>query len=356
MRVFRRLVLSAAFMRILAASFCTALALTTAEACTVESAVDAKYFASIQSEGDRAKQSLKVLDRLGALNDKAKDPKKPIGEQLTIAEADEFSRLTQRQAAMMLQSLIESAYQRDLKVIKQTFDIANGLYVNGREPSEKNPQSYYFGLLVVLRMVDQANARKESVSTPAAVSDCSIEVALHTVERESLERIGRMDVNSDVSHLTTIQNRSPKGPDGAIDRARMSYEDRAALERLERKLAPAFREHQFISDLELLKGLTRMAELKYQLQKKDAMDSGGDINAVGQSMDRERLEKRDELFMRVLKKIADDIPSEWTKQMSAATRSADPAEVPSRAKEQRNARPAKSAPAKQVSPVARKLQ
>ena len=139
-------------MRILAASLCAALALTRAEACTVESAVGDKTFASIQSDGDRAEQSLKVLGRLRALTLKAKDPKKPVGEQLTVAEADEFSRLTQRQAAMTLQSLIESSYQRDLRVIKQTFDVANGLYLNGREPSEKDPQSYYFGLLSALRM------------------------------------------------------------------------------------------------------------------------------------------------------------------------------------------------------------
>ena len=134
-------------MRILAASLCAALVLTPAEACTVESAVDQTYFASIQSEGDRAEQSLKVLNKLRVLTEKAKDPKKSVGEQLTLTEADEFSRLTQRQAAMMLQSLIEFAHQRDLKVIKQTFDVANGLYVNGREPSEKDPQSYFFGLL-----------------------------------------------------------------------------------------------------------------------------------------------------------------------------------------------------------------
>ena len=112
----------------------------------------------------------------------------------------------------------------------------------------------------------------------------------------------------------------------------MRYEDKAALERLERKLAPAFREHQFVADLELLKGLARMAELKHQLQKKDAIDSGGDINAVGQSMDRERL-KRDQLILAILKKIADDIPSEWSKNMPAATQSSDPAAVPSQAKE-----------------------
>jgi hypothetical protein len=118
------------------------------------------------------------------------------------------------------------------------------------------------------------------------------------------------------------------------------------LERLERKLAPAFREHQFVSDLEVLKGLARMAELKHQLQKKDATDSAGDINAIGRSMTRERLERRDELFLAVLKKIADNIPSEWSKNMDAATRSAEPVAAPSQAKELRNARPAKSAPAK----------
>ena len=344
-------------MRILAASLCAALVLTRAEACTVELAVDQTYFASIQSDGDRAEQSLKVLNKLRVLTEKAKDPKKSVGEQLTVTEADEFSRLTQRQAAMMLQSLVESSHQRDLKVIKQTFDIANGLYVNGREPSEKDPRSYFFGLLVVLRLVDQANERKDSVSTPTALSDCSIEVALHTVELESLERIGRMDVNNDVSQLTAIQKRSPKSPDGAIDRGHMRYEDKAALERLERKLAPAFREQQFVSDLELLKGLARMAELKHQLQKKDAIDSGGDINAVGQSMDRERLEKRDQLLLAILKKIADDIPSEWSKNMQAVTRSADPAPAPSQAKKQRNAQPAKSsASVKQVSPPVAKSQ
>jgi hypothetical protein len=185
---------------------------------------------------------------------------------------------------------------------------------------------------------------------PKARSDCSVEVALHTVEVEGLARLGRMNVN-DVGQLSAIQNRSPKSPDRAIDRARMHYDDKAVLERLERKLAPAFRERQFVADLELLKGLTRMAELKHQLQKKDAIDSGGDIDAVGQSMDRERLEKRDQLFLAILKKIADDIPSEWSKDMQAVSRSADPAAAPSQAKEQRNARPARSsAPAKQVSP------
>jgi len=345
-------------MRILAASLCAALAaLTTAEACTVESAVTDKYFASIQSEGDRAEQSLKVIGRLRALTGKAKDSKKSVGEQLTVAEADEFSRLTQRQASMMIYSLIDSSHQRDLKVIKQTFDVANGLYGNGREPTEKDPQYYYFGLLAGLRLLDQdAEYRaKETVSTPKAASDCSVEVALHTIEMESVERIGQMNVKNELTQLSVIQNRSPKSPNGAIDRGLMRYEDKAALERLERKLAPVFREHQFVSDIELLKGLVRMAELKHQLQKKDAIDSGGDINAIGQSMARERLEKRDDFMLAILKKIADDIPSEWSKNMQAVTRSADPAE-PSQAKEQRNARPAKSAPVKQVSPPATKLQ
>lgn len=340
-------------MRILAVLFCGALALSRAEACTVESAVGQTSFALIASAGDRAKQSLKVLERLRTLNEKGKDPKKSIGEQLTLAEADEFSRLTQRQAAMMLQDLIESSYQRDLNVIKQMFEMANGLYVNGREPAEKSPQYYYFGLLVGLRLLDESAEykAKDSVSTPKVRSECSLEVALHTIEMESVERINGMNLSSDLTQLSAIKNRSPKTANGAIDRELMRYEDRAALERLERRLAPAFREHQFVADLEILKGLTRISELKYQHQKKDAVDSGGDIKAVGQSLDRESLDKRSQLFLAVLKKIADDVPSEWSKNMGAATQSVDAAKasatqpleaakVPSKS----NLRPTKSSP------------
>ena len=241
-------------MRILAASLCAALVLTRAEACTVESAVDQTYFASIQSDGDRAEQSLKVLNRLRVLTEKAKDPKKSVGEQLTVTEADEFSRLTQRQAAMMLQSLVEFFASTRLEGHQTDIRYRQWSVRERARALRERPTVLFFGLLVVLRLVDQANERKDSVSTPTALSDCSIEVALHTVELESLERIGRMDVNNDVSQLTAIQKRSPKGSDGAIDRGHMRYEDKAALERLERKLAPAFREQQFVSDLELLKG------------------------------------------------------------------------------------------------------
>ena len=59
-------------------------------------------------------------------------------------------------------------------------------------------------------------------------------------------------------------------------------------------------------------------------------------------MERVRLENRDQLLLTILKKIADDIPSEWSKDMQAVTRSADPATAPSQSKEQRDVRPAKS--------------
>ena len=63
-------------MRILAASLCAALVLTRAEACTVKSAVDQTYFASIQSDGDRAEQSLKVLKQTPSTYRESERPKK----------------------------------------------------------------------------------------------------------------------------------------------------------------------------------------------------------------------------------------------------------------------------------------
>ena len=44
------------------------------------------------------------------------------------------------------------------------------------------------------------------MSTPTALSDCSIEVALHTVEMENLERLGGKQLSNDFGQLTAIQN------------------------------------------------------------------------------------------------------------------------------------------------------
>lgn len=297
-----------------------------------------------------------MLKRLEALNSKAKDPKKPVGGQLTMAEADEFSRLTQRQAAMMIHDLIESGHVRDIEVIKESFEMTSAAFVSGREPSEKDPKYARYSMVVAMRFLDWAPEfkQKELVTEPASMTPCTLEVALHKVEVESIERFAKMQVNSDIQTFNALKDRLPKDAQGNPDRAQMRQEDKNLYERLERKLAPAFREREFIVDLENLKGISRMAVMKYELQKRDAINSGGDIQALGQSMDRQNLDMRQKFFLLILKKIADDNPSEWSKNMELMTKtmSGDTA-APAQATAPKSAvRPARTAPAPQPMNIA----
>jgi len=54
--------------------------------------------------------------------------------------------------------------------------------------------------------------------------------------------------------------------------------------------------------------------MKYELGKKDAVDSGGDTNAVGKSVQALALDGRAQMGFGMLEKIADKYPSDWFKQ------------------------------------------
>lgn len=328
-------------MRLLAGIFCAALASSNAIGCTVEEAVNRIILTEITTAGDRARQSLAVLNDLGRLNAKAKDSKKPLSEQLSTTDAAEFGRLSQRQAMMMLYDLIESGHVRNSKVIREIYDVANNLYLGRREPGEKDREYSRYLVLIGLRFMDEIPElkRQNEISVPQSFAVCTLEVGLHSVEQESLEKISKIDLTKDVAELNAISARSKKTPEGKIDRPQLKHEDRAALERLERKMAPALRERQFIADLENLKELTRTADLKYQMQKKDAVDSGGDIKAVGMSIDAMDLDMRTKFYLGLLKKIADDVPSEWSTNMEKMTDAVKDNAAPVKPNSPRSAKP-----------------
>jgi hypothetical protein len=77
-----------------------------------------------------------ILQQLTTINEKAKDANAPIGPQLSIEDADRYSKLTQRQLAIQLHQMLESAYGRDYKIIGELFTLVGKLYVRGKEPAD----------------------------------------------------------------------------------------------------------------------------------------------------------------------------------------------------------------------------
>jgi hypothetical protein len=101
----------------------------------------------------------------------------------------------------------------------------------------------------------------------------------------------------------------------------LSPQDRAVYDSIVRTaLAPAQHEQSFIGDIEGLKNIVRAADLKFQVSKKDAVDSGGDINAVGQTISRMSLDKRMRFGLGILTIVAETFPSRWMQEKQEVQR------------------------------------
>jgi hypothetical protein len=160
--------------------------------------------------------------------------------------------------------------------------------------------------------------KKTPFSEPDSGKGCTLEVALHEIEQESWGRVDGLNVAQANKEMNELAQRNGGGK---IDREKLNFEDRAAFDRLQRAVVPAMRERSFIVDLESLKLLTRTAALKFELGKKDTIDSKRSAiplqNCTRSSM------KRSKLAFNVLTKIAENYPSDWAKQKEALGKIAD---------------------------------
>ena len=138
--------------------------------------------------------------------------------------------------------------------------------------------------------------------------------AVHLVENESITKLNQLPIKEASQTLLEFRSKSHT-PSGVIDRDQLTPQDRAVYDSILRNtMAPVNRETTFIGVIEGLKNIVKAADLKFQTGKKDATDSGGDINAVGQTMNKMTLEKRITFGLAPLNAISKTFPSEWVQQ------------------------------------------
>jgi hypothetical protein len=284
--------------------------------CIVEEQLWKVKVDAIARAGELATQQMPILDQLKVINGKAKDPTRPIGVQLGPQDLGRFSELRQRLMAIELQQMLESNYSRDYDVIGLLFELAQKLYVGGKEPKETEPDGKPYGIILVMRYIAQTDDFKgvDEVSVPPQpeFEHCTLAAALHLVEHESIKKLNALPIKEAAQKIAALAKKSPTGK---VDRGQLSPQDRAAYDSIVRTaFAPAQHEQSFIGDIEGLKNIVRATDLKFQASKKDAVDSGGDINAVGQTVSRMSLDKRVRFGLGILTLVAEAFPSQWMQE------------------------------------------
>jgi hypothetical protein len=296
-------------MRRLAAVVAVLFISGSAAACDIDEVAGKIKFAAIERAAELAAQQSILLKKFRAINEHAKDPNKPLNQQLSQADLAEFTQTQTRYQSIELLQLLESNYSRDNQVVRDFYQVAQADYLGTPAPQEGEKNYLPYAFLAVMMMASQDQQIQDHLVTDPETKDCTLEMALHEIERESLGRLERLPLAQASKELTAIQMRIGGGK---VDRDKLYGNDRAIFDRLQRTtFAPANREQNFITNIESLKLLARSASLKYELGKKDAVDSGGDINAVGKSVGALKLDERAKMGLNMLDKIADKYPSDW---------------------------------------------
>lgn len=286
--------------------------------CIVEEQVWKVRGNAISRAAELAKQQQVILEKIKSINNKAQDPSRPIGSQLSPQDLGQFSELRQRLLSIDLQQMLESNYDRDYNIVGELFTLVQKLYVGQREPGERDPDYKAFTVLQFMRYAATTNDFKgiSGISIPPKneFEQCTLVAALHLVEHESITKLNQLPINEATQKLIELRSKSPT-PSGTIDRNRLSPQERASYDSIMRTaIAPGIHEETFIGDLEGLKNIVKAADLKFQASKKDAVDSGGEVTAIGQTLSKSNLDNRTRLGLALLAAIAETFPSEWLQQ------------------------------------------
>jgi hypothetical protein len=282
--------------------------------CTIDEVANETQFREIKRASELAQQAKRALHTIEEVGSHAKDPNKSIGDQLSKNELDEFSQARGRYQAIELLQTIEAIYERDIRVIRGIYEVAQDKYLGKPDPQKKDPNYLNFVFLGLARAGSEDPQMKPNYEDVALDSTCSMGLAIQRVENEAFGRLSKFSPTAIQPILEQMKARNG----GKLDRATMRPDDRAKFDELQRTvIAPGSREMEFINNLEAAKLLAVTAELRYETLKKQATDSGGDVSSTINVFNGMDLPPRTKLGFFVLDKIGEKVPNEHAQTMSA---------------------------------------
>ncbi|MEM5537541.1 hypothetical protein WNY58_14220 [Neptuniibacter pectenicola] len=282
--------------------------------CELREVIARKQFESTDRAAAIAEQTLPLLKELEVINSKGTVPNKPIKDQLSADDIGKFAELSQRLKSAQISQLMESRRERDLKVMERMVMIADRDYRWQEQPEEKDPDFIIYSAIQLLRFT----VKDVNINAPTS-SMCTLEYALHSLETEAIDKL-----NSGNAQLETAikQFRSILAKYGMekLDRSRLSKKELETVNDLMNGvIRPMQRHGDFIKDIENIKLMARASDITYESNKQDIAFSGGDISAIGATIQRrnknneftENMQIALGLWIKINEKIPADIVNEW---------------------------------------------
>jgi hypothetical protein len=135
---------------------------------------------SIEKTGARAREIQPILDEQRRIANKAKTPNKPIGEQLSLKDSEQFSRLSQRLLMLEVLQIIDSRHERDAGLLRNWAQQIDTFARWGTEPKSGTEDYRKWALFMVVRL---STGESFEITTPKD-RRCSIQLAIHAIEQD----------------------------------------------------------------------------------------------------------------------------------------------------------------------------
>jgi hypothetical protein len=253
------------------------------------------------------------LELVKKLNSYAKDPNKSVGSQLTPSQIDQFTEASDRIGTMNMVRVVESNYQRDLVTIAKLLRIAKENYQFDKIPDRDSPDEFYYAMLVVWRN----DIQRDIFAKEPYFTVCNLDYALSKNEiepfREMIKHSHDYLISTqkgiDILHKNNLQT---------LDVDKLNSEDRIEILQIQKnEIFPMEKRKIYVNDLINIRNFAKISALIHESYSNDILISGGDINAVGSSIDKliknHTLTNEDIIMLKSWQAIDDKYPSKEVK-------------------------------------------
>ncbi len=287
-----------------------------ADECNLQNTTSIVSWNSTIARGEISANIMPLLAEVQRLASQTMDDERPLKDQLSARDLQRFNELNQRMQSMRSLSLIESKHERDAHFLQHIVRVADANY-RGDAAQAGRSDDVFQATLRTLATLPSAQLPPDLSDSPRGA--CSMEAAIHALEREPLRRLDGSNLNGVLADMRALARRNNMS---TIDRARLSRRDQDAYDRLMKGIAPLLAAQQFIRELEAIKSLARASEAMYESDKRDLALSGGDYARVGAGIEarikRGELDRTTARSIDVWRMVDEKVPSDAAKERRQA--------------------------------------
>jgi hypothetical protein len=284
--------------------------------CTLDTVLMLTNEESMQLDLTMVRQQSELMQELGRIGSAAKDNSRPIGEQIDKSATDQFARVSQRFSALNLSRLAESTRTNDLLLIRKMVEVADHDQRWGEILDKTHPDFELQQVLDAFRALAQLDPHWKPGTAPPKDRFCTAEWALYKYEEPALDHIVSLHLGAVSEQLKDIAVRNHME---RIDREKLLTADQERFDQLvQTAIQPGTADEQFAEDLENIRLMARLSELRYESAKQDVLSYGGDLNFMDRTLSekaKKDFDKRSLLALGAWKELDNKYPPPFMAQL-----------------------------------------